>query len=90
MYKIILTEEYKKIEKKFFKKHAELKERYKKTLKILRIDPFYPSLRLHKLQGSDLYSVSINMQYRLIIDFIVKNDEIILINIGDHSIYDNL
>jgi mRNA-degrading endonuclease YafQ of YafQ-DinJ toxin-antitoxin module len=85
MYKIILTDEYKKIEKKFFKKHPELKERYKKVLKLLRVDPFYPSLRLHKLQGSDLYSISITMQYRIILDFIINDKEIILVKIGSHD-----
>jgi mRNA-degrading endonuclease YafQ of YafQ-DinJ toxin-antitoxin module len=85
MYKIILTDEYKKIEKKFFKKHPELKERYKKVLKLLRVDPFYPSLRLHKLQGNKLYSISITMQYRIVLDFIVNDKEIILIRIGSHD-----
>jgi mRNA-degrading endonuclease YafQ of YafQ-DinJ toxin-antitoxin module len=90
MYKIVLTDEYLKIEKKFFKKHPELKDRYKKILRILKIDPFYPSLRLHKIQGSNLYSISLNMQYRLIIDFIVIDDEIILVNIGGHEIYKDI
>jgi len=90
MYQIILTDEYQKIEKKFFKKHPELKERYKKILKILKVDPFYPSLRLHKLQGSDLYSISLNMQYRLLLDFVIKENEIILVNIGGHEIYSNI
>jgi mRNA-degrading endonuclease YafQ of YafQ-DinJ toxin-antitoxin module len=90
MYKIVLTDEYQKIEKKFFNKHPELKEKYKKILKILKIDPFYPSLRLHKLKGSNYYSISINMQYRLIIDFVIKDNEIIMINIGGHEIYKNI
>jgi mRNA-degrading endonuclease YafQ of YafQ-DinJ toxin-antitoxin module len=85
MYKIILSDEYKKIEKRFFKKHPELKERYKKVLKLLRVDPFYPSLRLHKLQGNKLYSISITMQYRIVLDFIVNDKEIILIRIGSHD-----
>ena len=85
MYKIILSDEYKKIEKRFFKKHPELKERYKKVLKLLRVDPFYPSLRLHKLQGNKLYSISITMQYLIVLDFIVNDKEIILIRIGSHD-----
>ena len=85
MYEIILTDEYKKREKRFFKKHPDLKDRYKKVLKILRVNPNYPSLRLHKLQGIELYSIPLNMQYRIILDFIIDGEKIILINIGSHD-----
>jgi mRNA-degrading endonuclease YafQ of YafQ-DinJ toxin-antitoxin module len=87
MFKIILSECYKKEEKKFLKKHPDLKEKYKKTLKTLMVDPFYPSLRLHKLQGDlgNYYSVSINMSYRILLDFIIVDSEIILIKIGSHD-----
>jgi len=87
MFKIILSESYKKEEKKFLKKHPDLKEKYKKTLKTLMVDPFYPSLRLHKLQGDlgNYYSVSINMSYRILLDFIIVDSEIILIKIGSHD-----
>ena len=33
---------------------------------------------------SELYSVSINILYRISIDFIIDEDKIILINIGKH------
>jgi mRNA-degrading endonuclease YafQ of YafQ-DinJ toxin-antitoxin module len=87
MFKIILSESYKKEEKKFLKKHPDLKEKYKKTLKTLMVDPFYPSLKLHKLQGDlgNYYSVSINMSYRILLDFIIVDSEIILIKIGSHD-----
>ena len=47
----------------------------------------HPSLRLHKLKGklADFYSISINMEYRVIIDFIIKDGEIIPIDIGSHD-----
>ena len=71
----------------FQQKHPELKEKYIKTIKLLGVNPYHPSLRLHKLKGSlsDLYCVSLNMQYRILLDFIIKDDQIILINIGDHD-----
>jgi len=87
MYTLIFPDSYKKAEKKFFKKHPDLFGRYEKILKLLRLNPFHPSLRLHKLQGSEFHSVSLNMQYRLIIDFVIKDNEIIMINIGGHEIY---
>ena len=89
MYKLILDENYIKKEKKFFKKYPELLDRYKKLLHILRADLFYPSLRIRKLKGylQEYHSVSINMSYRVIINFIIKENKIIFIDIGGHEIY---
>jgi len=86
-YKIIRTDEYFKKLKKFIKKHPEVLERYVKAIQLLEIDPFHPSLRLHKLQGNlnEYHSVSINMKYRVVIDFILKDKEIIPIDIGTHD-----
>ncbi|MBK9257075.1 MAG: type II toxin-antitoxin system RelE/ParE family toxin [Saprospiraceae bacterium] len=57
------------------------------TLLLLQTNPSHPSLRLHKLKGnlSDLHSVSLNMKYRILLDFIIKDDQVILIDIGDHD-----
>ena len=87
MYRIDFSEKYEKKAKKFFKKHPNLKDKYIKTLKLLSLNPFHPSLRLHKLQGKqkEFYSVSIDMEYRIIIDFIIIDKRIILIDIGPHD-----
>lgn len=86
-YKIIRTNEYFKKLKKFIKKHPDVLDRYIKTIKLLEVDPYHPSLRLHKLQGSlkEYQSVSITMKYRVVIDFIIKENEIIPIDIGTHD-----
>ncbi|ESP62559.1 hypothetical protein SMITH_46 [Smithella sp. ME-1] len=44
-------------------------------------------MRLHKLRGklSELYSVSINISYRVTIIFLIKDDKIIPIDIGSHG-----
>ncbi len=87
MYKLIFTESYQKKEKAFFKKHPDLKQRYKKTLKLLMENPYHPSLRLHKLKGNlkDYYLVSITMNYRILVDFVVIENRIILLDIGSHG-----
>lgn len=87
MPKIVTASFYEKRLEYFKIKHPELKEKYSKTIKLLGTNPSHPSLRLHKLKGSlsDLYSVSLNMKYRILLDFIIKDDQIILINIGDHD-----
>ena len=86
-YTIVLTKKYKKRSRAFIRKHPELLSRYKTTILHLRSDPHHPSLRLHKLKGelSDFYSVSINMKYRILLDFIIRDDLIILIDIGSHQ-----
>jgi len=87
MYELIFPERYKKIEKRFFKKHSDLFDRYKKVLKLLKTDPFHPSLRLHKLNPplEQFYSVSLTMKYRIIIDFAVEGNKIIFLNIAIHD-----
>ena len=87
MIEIRFAEGYEKKVVRFFKKHKDLYPQYKKTLEILSRDPYHPSSRLHKLQGklSNFYSVSINMKYRVVLDFIIQDDVIILIDIGSHS-----
>jgi mRNA-degrading endonuclease YafQ of YafQ-DinJ toxin-antitoxin module len=90
MFSIIYTSSYETKAKKFLGKHPELKNQYIKTVKLLELNPFHPSLRLHKvnLSGKEVYSISINISYRITMDFYIKDEEIILLNIGDHdSVY---
>jgi len=84
---ILYTDSYNKRARKFFKKHPELLGQYEKTLKLLEINPFHPSLRLHKLQGklSELHSVSISISYRISIFFIIEDNQIVPIDIGSHE-----
>lgn len=87
MTEIIYTQSYIKIAKKFIKKKPDMLSQYIKTLELLEMNPTHPSLRLHKLQGklSDLYSVSINISYRITMEFIILENKIILIYVGDHD-----
>jgi mRNA-degrading endonuclease YafQ of YafQ-DinJ toxin-antitoxin module len=86
-YSLEITEAYSKKLIKFLKKHKDITPKYKKIIRLLEADPFHPSLRLHKLSGKldMLYSVSIDMQYRISIEFYVENKKIIPIHIGTHD-----
>lgn len=86
-YKLKVSESYKKRVVKFLKKHHNIVNRYEKTLLLLEQDPFHPSLRFHKLSGKlqHLHSVSIDMQYRITVEFYIEDEEIILVNIGTHD-----
>jgi mRNA-degrading endonuclease YafQ of YafQ-DinJ toxin-antitoxin module len=85
-YKLVYTESYTRRTKRFFIKHPELISQYEKTLKILEINPQHPSLRLHQLKGklNNLHSVSINISYRITLEFYFIEQEIILVNVGPH------
>ena len=86
-YTLIFTDSYIKRASNFIKKHPDLVSQYEKTLKLLEIDPTHPSLRLHPLKGKlkELHSVSINISYRITLEFILVNKEIILVNVGHHD-----
>jgi mRNA-degrading endonuclease YafQ of YafQ-DinJ toxin-antitoxin module len=73
--------------KKFLKKHPETEKQYIKTLQLLELNPFHPSLRLHQFKTSSFegYSISINLTYRIALEFLLTEKEILLINIGDHQ-----
>ncbi|MBN2816160.1 MAG: plasmid stabilization protein [Campylobacterales bacterium] len=86
-YKLIFTQQYEKRLRKFIKKHPDVLLQYEKTIKLLEINPHHPSLRLHKLSGklSELHSVSINISYRITIELIITEKEIIPVEIGSHD-----
>ncbi len=86
-YTLIYTNSYIKRASKFVKKHPELISQYEKTLKLLEMNPNHPSLRLHPLKGrlKDLYSISINISYRITLEFFITEKQIILVNIGHHD-----
>lgn len=86
-YGLIFTERYNRQAAKFLKRHPELRQQYLKTLQLLEANPFHPSLRLHALQGKldGLYSVSINLSYRITLELLIQDEKIIPINVGDHQ-----
>ncbi|PUA27775.1 MAG: plasmid stabilization protein [Cellvibrio sp. 79] len=87
MYRLIYPETYLKKATKFIKKHPELRNQYQKTLELLEVNPYHPSLRLHSLQGrlNGLSSVSINMGYRIVLELIITDKDIILVDVGSHD-----
>ena len=87
---LVFTEQYEKRARRFLKRHTELERQYLKTLQLLEANPFHPSLRLHPLSGrlSSLHAASINLSYRITLEFLMQDQEIIPINVGDHdSVY---
>ena len=86
-FRIIYTKSYLKRATKFAKRHPDLLGQYEKFLKLLELNPFHPSLRLHRLSGSlsDLHSASINISYRITLEFLIDDGKIVLVNVGSHD-----
>jgi mRNA-degrading endonuclease YafQ of YafQ-DinJ toxin-antitoxin module len=86
-FRILYTNSYLKRAAKFVKRHPELLPQYEKTLKLLELNPHHPSLRLHRLKGPlrDLHAVSINISYRITLEFLIEDGKIIPVNVGSHD-----
>lgn len=86
-YVLVFTEQYNRRAARFIKRDPELRQQYLKTLQLLEANPFHPSLRLHALSGrlEGLHSVSINLSYRITLELLIKDQEIIPVNVGDHE-----
>ncbi len=86
-YQLVFTEDYLQRALKFLKKHPQLKPQYAKTLALLEANPFHPSLRVHALSGrlQNLHSVSINLSYRITLELLIQDQQIIPIHVGNHD-----
>jgi len=86
-YRLVYTAQYEKRARRFLKSHPDIEPQYLKTLKLLAINPFHPSLRLHRLAGrlSSLHSISITLSYRITLEFLINGNDIVPIDVGDHD-----
>ncbi len=73
--------------KRSFKKLPKnLQESTWRKIEIFRESPFHPSLKTHKLAIENLWAFSVDFKNRIIFSFL-DSSEVLLVNIGDHSIY---
>jgi len=86
-WQLVYTEQYNRRAAKFLKRHPDLEIQYSKTLELLELNPKHPSLRLHGLSGKlfGLSSISINLKFRITIEMIVTEKEVVLLNVGNHD-----
>ena len=73
-FKLLYTAQYEKRAARFLKRHPELEKQYLKTLQLLEMNPYHPSLRLHPLSGrlQGLHSASINLSYRITLELLIQ------------------
>lgn len=86
-YRIVFTQSYTRRAMRFIRKHPDLRGQYSKTLELLELNPFHPSLQLHRLKGAlaDLHSVSVNLSYRITIEFLIEGTTIVPVSVGSHD-----
>ncbi|OPZ54379.1 MAG: hypothetical protein BWY90_00118 [Deltaproteobacteria bacterium ADurb.BinA014] len=73
--------------KKFLALHPNLKKKILEKLALLKSEPYAPVLRFHKLTGrlEEFYAITIDYDYRIIIDPDFDNDIFYLVDIGTHD-----
>ena len=87
LFALVFTEQYNRRAAQFLKQHPDLRQHYLKTLQLLEANPSHPSLRLHALKGKlqGLHSVSINLSYRITLELLMQDQQIIPVSVGTHD-----
>ena len=88
---LVFTDAYNRRAAKWLKRHPDLEALYLKTLLLLEANPHHPSLRLHALGGrlTGLHSISINLAQRITLELLIRDREVVLVNVGSHDeVYD--
>ena len=87
MITIVATQHFLRRARKFLKKHPELQERFARILDDLTQDPFAPHLAYHHLGGKlkGIQAISITANYRITLTIIISDQEIILLDVGNHD-----
>ena len=86
-WQLVFTDQYNRRATRFLRLHPDASGQYAKTLKLLAANPHHPSLRLHALKGklAGLHSVSIDLSYRITLELLIAESEIVPVNVGDHD-----
>ena len=69
----------------FAKLPKDIQAEFRSREQIFRENPFDPRLKTHKLKGRGEWAFLVTYTIRVI--FIWKTDVVLLVSIGDHSIY---
>jgi len=83
MHQLVLSSAFQKQLKKLIKQNPHLKNQIAKTLKLLQSNLKHQSLRLHKLEGINSWSVYVNKNLRIIVHW--EKDQLFLLRIAPHD-----
>jgi mRNA-degrading endonuclease YafQ of YafQ-DinJ toxin-antitoxin module len=83
MFQVTASKSYQKELGKLIRRDTKIRKQVIKTLSLLSQDPKHPSLRLHKITGRNYFTVSVNMDIRMIVK--IEGVRIFLLKIGTHD-----
>jgi addiction module RelE/StbE family toxin len=86
MIELVWDESFLRILRKWQKKHPNLIDVFKSKIALFSENPFYPTLKTHRLSGNlkEYWALHITYEYRLVFKFISENS-VLLIDIGTHD-----
>lgn len=84
---LVWTDTFERTARKFVRRHPELTGLFEDVLLQLERNPHAPKLRLHALKGKHLgkHAVSLTYSYRIVLVLHLKENEIVLLDIGPHD-----
>ena len=83
MYQLYFTPLFERRLKKLVKHNPGLNKKIRNKIRLLIKNPNAKSLKLHKLSGQNVWSVSVAPDLRIILS--IKNGVILCLNIGSHD-----
>jgi len=83
--RIFLSKNFLKKYKKITQRNTKLKGKISKTIFILKMNPTYPSLKLHRLKGRMVDDWSIVVEGNLGIIFTYIDEGVLLVDLGKHE-----
>lgn len=83
MMKIHFTNSFTRKLKKLKQRNTSLEKQIEKALVLFQNNPNHPSLRLHKIKGSQAMSLSVNMSIRIL--YFEKEQLYVIFDIGTHD-----
>jgi len=86
-YGLVWTATFARTASKFLRRHPDLRGLFGSVLQQLEEDPYAPRLRLHALGGKrrGKHAVSLAYSYRVVLILRLTQDEIVLLDVGDHD-----
>lgn len=80
---VVTTPQFNRELKKLIRKNKIYKAKTNRTLSLLQYNFDHPSLRVHKLAGKDIYSISVDLKIRILIH--IYDSDAYLLRIGTHD-----
>jgi mRNA-degrading endonuclease YafQ of YafQ-DinJ toxin-antitoxin module len=81
--KIVATPRFDRELDRLVKKRLAIAKRIEKTLTLFSTNPHHPSIRLHKLSRDGVYSLSVDMNLRILV--LWEDEYATLLRIGTHE-----